>query len=76
MGATPKYGLRFPELDDPADVPTDMGELAADVEAALGGVSLGGNQSGRPAASAVPAGTLYGAVDVQAVSCVRCRPPS
>lgn len=35
MGATPTYGLRYPELVDPADVPTDMNELAIDVEAAL-----------------------------------------
>jgi|SRR5262252_9844307 len=35
MGATPKYALRYPEPADPADVPTDMHELATDVEAAL-----------------------------------------
>lgn len=39
MGTTPTYRLRYPELADPADVPTDMHELALDVEAALGGVA-------------------------------------
>jgi hypothetical protein len=36
MGATPKFGLRYPELTDPADVPTDMHELATDTETAFG----------------------------------------
>jgi hypothetical protein len=35
MGATPTFGLRYPELTDPADVPIDMSELATDTEAAL-----------------------------------------
>lgn len=34
MGTTPKYAIRFPALADPADVPTDMQELALDVEGA------------------------------------------
>ena len=37
MGTTPIYALRYPEPADLADVPTDMHELATDVEAALGG---------------------------------------
>jgi hypothetical protein len=36
MATTPIYALRYPEQTDPADVPVDMGELALDVEAALG----------------------------------------
>jgi hypothetical protein len=35
MPATPVYGLRYPAQTDPADVPTDLSELATDVEAAL-----------------------------------------
>jgi len=35
MGATPTYGLPYPELDDPDNVPTDMHELADAVEAKL-----------------------------------------
>ena len=38
MGSTPTYGLPFPETTDPADVPTDMHELALEVEAELGTV--------------------------------------
>jgi hypothetical protein len=37
MPTTPIYALRYPALTDPADVPTDMGELATDVEGALTG---------------------------------------
>ncbi|HYV59138.1 MAG TPA: hypothetical protein VFA62_03630, partial [Acidimicrobiia bacterium] len=37
MGATPVFGFRFPEPPDPADVPTDMHELALDVETAING---------------------------------------
>lgn len=37
MPTTPTYALRYPAATDPADVPTDMGELATDVEAALNG---------------------------------------
>ena len=33
MGETPRFALPYPELDDPADVPTDMEELATAVEA-------------------------------------------
>jgi hypothetical protein len=32
MPTTPVYALRYPAPADPADVPTDMGELATDVE--------------------------------------------
>jgi hypothetical protein len=39
MGATPKYALAFPEATDPADVPTDLHELADAVESALIGTS-------------------------------------
>lgn len=35
MGTTPTYALRYPASTEPADVPTDMQELALDVEAAL-----------------------------------------
>jgi len=37
MGQTPIYAFPFPELTDPADVPTDMGELATAVEGTLSG---------------------------------------
>src|SRR5215475_514814 len=36
MGATTKYQLPWPEPPDPADVPTDMRELAERVEAVFG----------------------------------------
>lgn len=36
MGTTARYALPYPELSDPADVPTDMQELAARVEAVIG----------------------------------------
>jgi len=36
MGATPVYALPYPEPTDPADVPTDMKELADRIEAAIG----------------------------------------
>lgn len=49
MGTTPTYGLRYPDLDDPDNVPTDMGELAIDVENALKAV----------AAAVLPAGALF-----------------
>ena len=51
MGTTPTYGLRFPEPADPADVPTDMHELATDVETALGGKA--------PNARGIPAGGVF-----------------
>jgi hypothetical protein len=35
MGVTPQYNLRYPENSDVADVPTDIQELAVDVEAQL-----------------------------------------
>ena len=37
MGVSPILNLRFPELNDPANVPTDMRELTDDIEAAVGG---------------------------------------
>jgi hypothetical protein len=40
MGVTTRYALRYPELDDPDDVPTDMLELATDVDAAIFGASV------------------------------------
>jgi hypothetical protein len=36
MGTTPIYALPYPEATDPADVPTDMRELAERIEAVLG----------------------------------------
>ena len=36
MPATPVFALPYPAATDPADVPTDMGELATAVETALG----------------------------------------
>jgi hypothetical protein len=36
MPTTPIYGLRYPQASDPADVPTDLQELALDVESKLG----------------------------------------
>lgn len=38
MGVSPYLKLRFPELNDPANVPTDMRELTDDIEAAIGGL--------------------------------------
>ena len=38
MGLSPILLLRYPELNDPANVPTDMRELTDDIEAAVGGV--------------------------------------
>jgi hypothetical protein len=35
MGVTPSYALPYPEATDPADVPTDMRELAERVEAVI-----------------------------------------
>jgi hypothetical protein len=43
MGTTPKYQLPYPELADPADVPTDMHELADAVENALSQAGGGGD---------------------------------
>lgn len=37
MGITPTLSLPYPELNDPANVPTDMRELAEAIEKALGG---------------------------------------
>jgi hypothetical protein len=51
MGTTPIYALRYPAATDPADVPTDMQELATDVEtlvARSGGVSYGTTLPGSP----------------------------
>jgi len=42
MGTTTIHGLRYPEAADPADVPTDMNELATDVDNALPPVSVNG----------------------------------
>jgi hypothetical protein len=36
MGATPNYALPYPEPTDPADVTTDMKELAERIELAIG----------------------------------------
>ena len=35
MGTTPTYALRYPEANEPANVPVDMQELALDVDNAL-----------------------------------------
>jgi hypothetical protein len=54
MGTTPIYALRYPAATDPADVPTDMQELATDVEtlvARSGDVSYG---------TTLPAGPVNG----------------
>lgn len=37
MGTTPRLLLPYPELNEPANVPTDMRELAEAIEAAIGG---------------------------------------
>jgi hypothetical protein len=42
MGTTTIHSLRYPEPTDPADVPTDMNELATDVDNALPPVSVSG----------------------------------
>ena len=43
MGTTgTPYNLRFPELNDAANIPVDMSELATDVAAALGNVVQSG----------------------------------
>jgi hypothetical protein len=41
MGTTPVYKFRYPAATDPADVPTDMQELALDVEAAIEAIPAG-----------------------------------
>jgi hypothetical protein len=41
MGQTPIYQLPYPELTDPADVPTDMRELAERTETVFGGLGAG-----------------------------------
>ena len=41
MGATTKYGIRYPELIDPADANFAMKRMAEDVESALGTVVVG-----------------------------------
>lgn len=38
MGLTPILSLPYPELNDPANVPTDMRELAEAIELVIGGV--------------------------------------
>lgn len=35
MPATPIYGLRYPQLTDPVDIPDDLHNLATDVESAI-----------------------------------------
>lgn len=45
MGATPTYALPYPEITDPADVPTDMAQLAVAVDTALGTVAGAGGGS-------------------------------
>jgi hypothetical protein len=49
MGTTPQFALRYPEATDPADVPTDMHELASDVDALLGIVKVPTLGSGKRA---------------------------
>jgi hypothetical protein len=39
MGQTPKYGLRFPEREDPAEAWTAVGNLAGDVERMYSGTA-------------------------------------
>src|SRR5262252_2175272 len=51
MPATPTFGLRYPASTDPADVPTDMQELATDVETQLTKAVL---SNATPAANQVP----------------------
>jgi len=41
MGQTPIYQLPYPELTDPADVPTDMRELAERTETVFSGLGAG-----------------------------------
>lgn len=67
MGTTPIYALRYPEPTDPANVPTDMHELATDVETQLQALSGAGAQLAyqefiAPVTSA--ATTVAGAVQV------------
>src|SRR5262245_4125878 len=61
--ATPIYTLRYPEPIDSVDVPRDIGWLAADVEAALGGFTVAGAYLARPAAGTVKPGTVFFATD-------------
>lgn len=37
MGTSPRLLLRYPELSDAANVPTDMHNLTSDIEASIGG---------------------------------------
>jgi microcystin-dependent protein len=65
MPTTTKWGLRFPAGADVPDVPTDMGELAVDVEAAL---PLSGTIAARPTPAAGRIGATYYATDTGVLS--------
>lgn len=60
MGVTPKHALRYPAGTDPNDVPTDLNELALDVESVMASF-LHGTFAARPAAS--KSGRVYFATD-------------
>lgn len=67
MGTTPTYAFRYPEPDDVDDVPTDIHELALDVENKLKTFtvvpSYAGTYAARPAANTVAVGVVYFATD-------------
>jgi hypothetical protein len=66
LGATPTYGFPYPELDDPANVPLDMQELANAVDAALAGEAnargnaVAGEANARQQADAALGGRIDG----------------
>jgi hypothetical protein len=68
MAVTPRYALRYPDATDPADVPTDMGELALDVENTLYGIVGSFRYRGRLTAAAFAA--LTGLADGDVVDLI------
>lgn len=58
MGTTTNYVLRYPELPDPATVATDLGKLAADVDAYIMAVAVGMSLEWDYAAASIPSWAL------------------
>jgi microcystin-dependent protein len=61
MGATPTYDLPYPEPADPADGPTDIRELAEQVDASLAALAASQGLVGAPIpwlVAAIPSGYL------------------
>ena len=56
MPATPRFGVRYPTLSDPPNVPLDMSELAEDVERIVPKISYG---TGGPPTAGMVEGDIY-----------------